>query len=109
MRMTGQAISRSLTRTRFAGSDRKELAREMLRAMIDQHYNHPSVILWGLGNENDWPGDFPEFNKDEIRGFIKELNDEAHRLDRTRSTFLRRCDFAKDVVDVYSSSIWAGW
>ncbi len=87
----------------------KELAREMLRAMIDQHYNHPSVILWGLGNENDWPGDFPEFNKDEIRGFIKELNDEAHRLDRTRSTFLRRCDFAKDVVDVYSSSIWAGW
>ena len=87
----------------------KELTREMLRAMIDQHYNHPSVILWGLGNENDWPGDFPKFNKDEIRRFIKELNDEAHRLDRTRSTFLRRCDFAKDVVDVYSPSIWAGW
>ncbi len=87
----------------------KELARDMLRAMIDQHYNHPSVILWGLGNENDWPGDFPEFNKDEIRRFVGELNDEAHRLDSTRSTFLRRCDFARDVADVYSPSIWAGW
>jgi beta-galactosidase len=75
----------------------------------DQHYNHPSVILWGLGNENDWPGDFPEFNKDEIRAFVKELSDEAHRLDPGRLTFLRRCDFAKDVVDVYSPSIWAGW
>jgi beta-galactosidase len=87
----------------------KELVREMLRAMIDQHYNHPSVILWGLGNENDWPGDFPDFNKDEIRGFVKDLAAESHRLDPGRPTFLRRCDFGKDLVDVYSPSIWAGW
>ena len=93
----------------LGGDGYKELAREMLGAMIDQHSNHPSVILWGLGNENDWPGDFPDFNKEEIRGFVKELNDEAHRLDATRQTFLRRCDFAKDIVDVYSPSIWAGW
>jgi beta-galactosidase len=87
----------------------KELARQMLRTMIDQHYNHPSVILWGLGNENNWPGDFPEFDREKIRGFVKELNEEAHRLDPTRLTFLRRCDFCKDLIDVYSSSIWAGW
>jgi beta-galactosidase len=87
----------------------KHLAREMLRAMIDQHYNHPSIILWGLGNENDWPGDFPEFDKGKIHAFVKELGDEAHRLDPSRLTFLRRCDFCKDVVDIYSPSIWAGW
>src|ERR1700738_221221 len=77
--------------------------------MIDQHYNHPSVILWGLGNENDWPGDFPEFDREKIRGFLKELGDDAHRLDPSRATFLRRCEFCKDLVDVYSPSIWAGW
>ena len=34
------------------GGDRyEEQARRMLRNMIDQHYNHPSIILWGLGNE----------------------------------------------------------
>jgi beta-galactosidase len=36
----------------------KDQARRMLRNMISQHFNHPSVIVWGLGNENDWPGDF---------------------------------------------------
>src|SRR6201991_5330301 len=38
----------------------KEQARRMLTNMIEQHYNHPAVIIWGLGNENDWPGDFQE-------------------------------------------------
>jgi beta-galactosidase len=77
--------------------------------MIDQHRNHPSIILWGLGNENDWPGDFEEFDKDKIRAFMIELNSLAHSLDASRKTCIRRCDFCKDVVDVYSPSIWAGW
>jgi beta-galactosidase len=84
-------------------------ARGMLAAMIDQHYNHPAVILWGLGNENDWPGDFPEFDPAKIRAFMTELNALAHRLDPARKTTIRRCDFCRDLVDVYSPSIWAGW
>ena len=36
----------------------------MLTNMIHQHRNHPSVIIWGLGNENDWPGDTPEYDAD---------------------------------------------
>jgi beta-galactosidase len=87
----------------------KGQARRMLRNMIEQHYNHPSVIIWGLGNENDWPGDFEEFDKEKIRTFMKELNTLAHTLDSSRKTAIRRCDFCKDVVDVYSPSIWAGW
>jgi len=93
----------------LGGERYKEQARRMLRNMIDQHRNHPSVIIWGLGNENDWPGDFEEFDKDKIRAFMIELNTLAHALDPTRKTAIRRCDFAKDVVDVYSPSIWAGW
>jgi beta-galactosidase len=85
-------------------------ARDMLRAMIDQHRNHPSIILWGLGNENDWkPGDFEQFDEKKIRAFMIELDKLAHELDPTRKTCIRRCDFCKDVVDVYSPSIWAGW
>ncbi|HTI07617.1 MAG TPA: glycoside hydrolase family 2 TIM barrel-domain containing protein [Puia sp.] len=87
----------------------KEQARRMLRNMISQHYDHPAVIIWGLGNENDWPGDFPAFDKEKIRAFMSELNALAHQLDPSRKTAIRRCDFCKDIPDVYSPSIWAGW
>ncbi len=87
----------------------QEQARRMLTHMIEQHYNHPAVIIWGMGNENDWPGDFPEFDKEKIRTFMKSLHDLSHQLDPSRKTAIRRCDFCKDIVDVYSPSIWAGW
>lgn len=93
----------------LGGEIYKDQARRMLTNMIEQHYNHPSVIIWGLGNENDWPGDFPEFDKEAIRAFMSELNDLSHELDPSRKTAIRRCDFCKDIVDVYSPSIWAGW
>ncbi|MDR1809846.1 MAG: DUF4982 domain-containing protein [Prevotella sp.] len=93
----------------LGGESYRTQAKRMLENMIAQHRNHPAVILWGLGNENDWPNDFPTFDKDAIRSFMKELHNLAHRLDNTRLTCIRRCDFCKDIVDVYSPSIWAGW
>jgi beta-galactosidase len=88
----------------------QQQARDMLRALIDQHRNHPSIILWGLGNENDWkPGDFEAYDEKKIRAFMTELNALAHQLDPGRKTCIRRCEFSKDVPDVYSPSIWAGW
>jgi beta-galactosidase len=93
----------------LGGERYQQQCRDMLRNMIEEHYNHPSVILWGLGNENDWPGDFETFNTNSIRAFMTELNTLAHQLDPSRNTCIRRCDFCKDIVDVYSPSIWAGW
>jgi beta-galactosidase len=84
-------------------------ARGMLTHMIEQHFNHPSVVFWGLGNEDDWPGEYPSMNKEEIRAFMTEMRDLAHELDGSRLTSFRRCDFARDIPDVYSPSIWAGW
>jgi beta-galactosidase len=84
-------------------------AQDMLTDMIDQHYNHPSVILWGLGNEDDWPNEYPSIDQQAIRSFMAEMHDLARRLDSSRLTAFRRCDFARDIPDVYSPSIWAGW
>ena len=87
----------------------QEMGRRTLRNMISQHYNHPSVLLWGLGNENDWPTEYPEINQEKIRAYLTELRDLAHQLDPSRMTTIRRCDFCRDIPDVYSPSIWAGW
>jgi beta-galactosidase len=93
----------------IGGDVYKEQARRMLTNMIHQHYNHPAIILWGLGNENDWESDFADFDKAKIKAFMTEQNDLAHRLDPSRKTVIRRCDFCKDIPDVYSPTIWAGW
>lgn len=93
----------------LGGERYQNQARRMLTNMIDQHFNHPSIILWSLGNENDAPGDFEQIDKSKIRAFMSELNELAHRLDPARKTSIRRCEFCSDIVDVYSPSIWAGW
>ena len=96
-------------RAGVGGEAFRQNARDMLTHMIEQHYSHPSVILWGLGNEDDWPDEYPKVDQQAIRGFMTELRDLAHRLDNSRLTSFRRCDFARDIPDVYSPSIWAGW
>ena len=93
----------------LGGERYRQQCRDMLTHMIDQHYNHPAVMLWSLGNEIDWPGDFENYDTNAVRGFMTELNTLAHRLDPTRKTTIRRCDFCRDIIDVYSPSIWAGW
>lgn len=87
----------------------QEMGRRTLRNMIAQHFNHPSILLWGLGNEDDWPTEYPEVNHEKIRAYLTELRDLSHQLDSSRMTTIRRCDFARDIPDVYSPSIWAGW
>lgn len=93
----------------LGGQGYQQQALRMLTNMIQQHANHPSIVLWGLGNENDWDGDFETFSQDSIRHFMRKLHDLAHQLDPSRLTSIRRCRFCSDIPDVYSPSIWAGW
>lgn len=50
-----------------------------LATMIDRDFNHPSIILWSVGNE-EWGVEWDE------RGtaIVSELRDITHRLDPTR-------------------------
>jgi beta-galactosidase len=87
----------------------KQRGKQQLRTMIDQHSNHPCVLLWGLGNEDDWPDETGGVDHAAIRNYMTELRELAHAQDPSRLTSYRRCDFARDIPDVYSPSIWAGW
>ena len=53
--------------------------KEQLKELIRQHYNHPSICVWGLFNELTELGDNPV-------EYIKELNVLAHQEVPTRPT-----------------------
>ncbi|MBU2914322.1 glycoside hydrolase family 2 protein [Reichenbachiella agariperforans] len=88
----------------------KTNTKNLLTEMIDQNYNHPSVILWSLGNEIYWLPDFENGDdEEEVNAFLSELNDLSHELDPGRKTSIRKYYAGADIVDVFSPSIWSGW
>ncbi|UCH65840.1 MAG: DUF4982 domain-containing protein, partial [Ignavibacterium sp.] len=84
--------------------------KRLFEELINQNYNHPSIILWSVGNEVYW---LPEREGggdiDTLRAFTNELNEIAHNLDPYRLTAIRKFYEGADIVDVFSPSIWAGW
>lgn len=52
---------------------------EQLREVIYQNYNHPSVVMWGLFSLVSQHGD-------DVVKYVRELNDLAHWLDKSRPT-----------------------
>lgn len=50
-----------------------------LRKMIDRDFNHPSIVLWSVGNE-EWGVEWDPRGAD----IVAELRDLTHRMDTTR-------------------------
>ncbi|WP_117880458.1 glycoside hydrolase family 2 protein [Aureibaculum luteum] len=88
----------------------KTNTKNQLKEMISQNYNHPSIIIWSLGNEMYWLPDFEGGdNPEKMNVFLTELNTIAHELDLYRKTAIRKYYEGATIVDVFSPSIWSGW
>jgi beta-galactosidase len=81
--------------------------KNQLTEMIEQYYNNPSVMVWGIGNESDRSG-ASESVSNKVFGALVKL---ASELDKTRPT--TGCNYQyvsnQQIVDVYSPQDWAGW
>ena len=64
------------------GSDFDAWWKEDISSMILRDRNHPSVVIWGIGNE------IPELELESGRAMGKELADEVRALDSTRPVTL---------------------
>jgi hypothetical protein len=68
------------------------------REMIKERRNHPSVIIWSLGNETAMQMEEPLLSK--LRQFYRELNDLSHELDPTRPTATGNSFAHEGITDV---------
>jgi beta-galactosidase len=78
-----------------------------LRELIAQNYNHPSVVLWGIGNEVY--ADDPK-----VPRVLRELQESARQADPSRPTVYAHCCQADDhpkamVTDVIGFNRYFGW
>ncbi|MEM0965838.1 MAG: glycoside hydrolase family 2 TIM barrel-domain containing protein [Verrucomicrobiota bacterium] len=90
-----------------------ENAHSMLLEMIEQHFNHPSVIIWGLSNEV-WIDDRGDGYAN-IYDLIESLQDLVHAEDTVRKAgFVTNKDKAArykiaDLIDVIGYNLYFGW
>jgi len=82
-------------------------AEQQLRELIAQNYNHPSVALWGIGNE--------VYSEDPaVARLLADLNAVAHRADPGRPTVYAHCCQSDDhpkarVTDMIGFNRYFGW
>jgi beta-galactosidase len=88
-------------------------AKSQLTEMIRQNYNHPSVIIWCIGNESDQAAASanPNLTESYTNSFNTALNTLAHQLDATRTTAGSNFKLASDqaIPDIYSPHVFLGW
>jgi beta-galactosidase len=81
--------------------------KNQLTEMIEEFYNDPSVVVWGIGNESDRSG-APESVSNKVFGELVNL---AKELDPTRPT--TGCNYEyrsnQELVNVYAPQDWSGW
>lgn len=82
----------------------KANGREQLKELIRQHYNHPSICMWGIMNELKDEGDYP-------LEYLKELRDLAHSEDPFRpTTSATNIDSEMNfVTDLIAWNKYEGW
>ena len=79
---------------------------EQTQRMVERHYNHPSIILWGVLNECD-------STSNAAREILQQLFDLLHRLDHSRPSVFasnrHEADIALDLCDVIAFNAYPGW
>lgn len=79
---------------------------DCIAEMIGAHYNHPSIVIWGILNEcaSETEGG---------REMYKKQYEQIRSLDKTRPTTSATCrhfkDICLDLPDIVSFNMYSGW
>ncbi len=88
--------------------------RSMMKDMIEQHFNHPSIVLWGMGNEVWMKPDAD--GKARCWSIINRLNNLIHEQDPVRKSVfvIGDANYAwklkvMEIPDVIGYNLYRGW
>ena len=98
--------ARGLTGERFRHPKFREQSLACTREMVEQHYNHASIVLWGILNECE---SFTE----EGKAVYAEHFELIKGMDASRPTTFASChgfkDVSLDLPDVVGFNLYTGW
>lgn len=98
--------ARSLLLEHMQNPNFDQQCKDCIQEMIENHYNHPSIIVWGILNECA--------SETEIgREKYKMQYNQVKRMDISRPTTSATCrhfnDICLDLPDIVSINIYSGW
>ena len=98
--------ARGLDLERMQNPHFDEQCKDCIDEMITNHYNHPSIVIWGILNEC-------ASETEEGREKYKMQYEQIKELDKTRPTTSATCrhftDICLDLPDVVSFNMYSGW
>lgn len=98
--------ARGLTLEMMKNPNFERQCKDCIDEMIENHYNHPSIIIWGILNEC-------ASNTHEGKEMYRKQFEQIKSLDKTRPTSFASChyfnDLSFDLPDIISMNIYSGW
>lgn len=98
--------ARGLTLESMCNPNFDKQCKDCIDEMITQHYNHPSIVIWGILNECDSVSE-------EGRKKYKNQYEQIRSLDSSRLTTSATCkhfqDICLDLPDIVSFNMYSGW
>jgi len=98
--------ARGLGLERMQNPNFEKQCEDCIREMIENHYNHPSILIWGILNEC-------ASETEEGRAMYKKQYAQIRSLDAARPTTSATCrhftDICLDLPDIVSFNMYSGW
>mgnify|MGYP000954752176 CR=1 FL=1 len=98
--------ARGLSLEQMQNPNFEKQCEDCIREMLENHYNHPSIIIWAILNEC-------ASHTPEGREMYKKQFDQIRAMDKTRPLTAACChhfrELCYDLCDIVSMNIYSGW